>query len=263
VSQLTIAIEEAVDVLSCRPSALLSDIDGTLSRIVPRPQDAVVSERARESLRGLEDRLELVAVITARDETTARSLVGIDSLTYVGNYALDPVRAHDLATSEFAAARTRALSFVGELPGVEYEEKGVSFALHYRNTDDPDAARDVLLATVTPLAHAAGARIIEGKRVVELVPGGLPDKGTAIAGLLLERGSRGAVYLGDDMPDLAVYQELRRRRESGDFPSLGIAVVDNETAAEIIEAADLTLAGVDEVEAFLEGLVERLGRAER
>ena len=47
------------------------------------------------------------------------------------------------------------------------------------------------------------------------------------------------------------------------MPSLGIAVVDGETAAEIIEAADLTLAGVDEVEAFLEGLAAELGRAGR
>jgi trehalose 6-phosphate phosphatase len=138
------------------------------------------------------------------------------------------------------------------------EEKGVSFALHYRNCDNPAEARARLLALVEPLASDIGARILEGKRVLELVPAGLPDKGTAVAKLLLENSIRGMVFLGDDFSDTAVFHEIVRRREIDGKPGCSIAVVDSETDLAVRQSADLTLEGVSEVEAFLELVAQAL-----
>jgi trehalose-phosphatase len=102
--------------------------------------------------------------------------------------------------------------------------------------------------------------VIEGKRVLELVPAGLPDKGSAVSKLARERGLRGIVFIGDDFSDVAVFREITRRREEEGLPGLGIAVVDAETEEAVREAADAELAGVDEVEEFLAALAQALAK---
>lgn len=236
--------------LDFRPSALITDIDGTISRIAPRPDEAYVSEAARTSLKSISEELALVAVVTAREEPVARRMVGVEAVAYIGNYALHEGVAlgHDLKQ-----AKEQITSQLADLPCVELEEKGISFALHYRNCDE-EGIRERVLGLALPVATEAGARVIEGKRVIELVPAGLPDKGTAVAQLTRERGVQGVVFVGDDFSDVAVFREIRRRREEEGLPGFGIAVVDDETDGAVREAADAELAGVDEVEEFLAAL---------
>jgi trehalose 6-phosphate phosphatase len=234
----------------------MTDIDGTISRIAARPDEATVSQSARDSLRSISEKLALVAVVTAREEQVARSMVGLDSLAYIGNYALH--EGIDLGQG-LEQAKSQVQSQLIDLPCVELEEKGISFALHYRNCEE-EGIRERVLGLVLPVATEAGARVIEGKRVVELVPAGLPDKGTAVAGLLRERGVRGIVFIGDDFSDVAVFREITRRREEEGLPGLGIAVVDAETDGAVREAADEELAGVEEVEEFLAALAGVIGK---
>jgi trehalose-6-phosphatase len=47
------AVDAAVSVLRKRPSALISDIDGTLSPIVATPEEALVLPECRDGLRSL------------------------------------------------------------------------------------------------------------------------------------------------------------------------------------------------------------------
>ena len=113
------------------------------------------------------------------------------------------------------------------------------------------------MALVEPIVREAGARLVEGKQVIEVVPAALPGKDSAVANLTRERGLRGVVYLGDDVSDVAVFREIGRRREA-EAPGLAIAVVDQETRDEVRGGADATLAGVDAVEAFLTALARGL-----
>src|SRR3990172_12154603 len=83
-----IAVSRAAEVLAAAPAALISDVDGTISRIVSRPEAAVVSAGVQASLRCLAHELALVAVITARGEAAARRMGGGEELAYVGNHAL-------------------------------------------------------------------------------------------------------------------------------------------------------------------------------
>jgi trehalose 6-phosphate phosphatase len=252
VNDLRIAVEAAADVLAFAPAALVTDVDGTLSRIVSRPEYAVVEDTVRVSLLSLIQRLSLVAVVTAREESVARGMVGLPQLTYVGNYALDTESAEVVDEDDLDQARLLVRTLLEPFPCVEIEEKGVTFALHYRNCIDT-AMRERLLTLVTPVAAAAGAKVIEGKQVVELVPLRLPDKSVAVARLLREREIQGVVYLGDDVGDVPVFKQIAKRRALG-LPSLSLAVVDSETDESVLEAADLRLEGVDEVYAFLTAL---------
>jgi trehalose 6-phosphate phosphatase len=256
VSNVHEVVERAVSVLAARPSALVTDIDGTLSRIVLRPEDAYVSDVARAALRRLVARLDLVAVVTGRENDVARRMLGVEGITYVGSYAIkdgEPPAEVD----GIASAQRTVETYLPRLSGVTLETKDVSFALHYRNSPDPAAMRRRLLALLQPIAAAAGAKLMEGKLVVEIAPRALPDKGTAFASLMETAGIRGAAFAGDDLADTAIFREIRRRRARG-LPGLSIGVVDDETPAAVIETTDVQLRGVDEVEVFLAALADRL-----
>jgi trehalose 6-phosphate phosphatase len=253
------AVEAALRVLGERPSALVTDVDGTLSRIVSRPEDARVEETVRDSLRRMAGGLELVAVITGREESVARGMVGVDELTYVGSYAMDSTRG--LTFEAVAPALLLVEAGVAEMPCVELERKQVSFALHYRNCVDAERIGSELLEMLQPIVLATGTKLLAGKLVIEVAPEALPDKGTALTGLLLEHEIRGAVFVGDDLADAEAFGELRNRRAEGRAPGLCIAVVDDETPQAVRDVADLELRGVDEVERFLEMLAERLSRS--
>jgi trehalose 6-phosphate phosphatase len=250
------AVEAALKVFTARPSALVTDVDGTLSRIVSRPEQARVEEAARRSLRRLSELLDMVAVITGREESVARGMVGVDTLTYVGSYALDATRG--LTFDQVAPALTRVEESLAELPCVELERKQVSFALHYRNCVDSERIGAELFELLQPIALDTGTKLLEGKLVLEVAPVALPDKGTALTGLLLENEIRGAVFVGDDLADATAFRELRNRRADGTAPGLCLAVVDDETPQAVRDAADLELRGVDDVERFLDALAQRL-----
>lgn len=252
------AVQRAIEVLACRPSALVSDVDGTLSRIVANPPDAVVNESVKTELRRLLPLLDLIGVVTGRETDVARRMVGVEGLTYIGTYALQPGVLGPEAEGQVAAVREAVLPYMARLPCVTLEDKDVSFALHYRNCSDPAGVRARLVSVVEPIVVQSGAKMVEGKQVIEVVPRDLPDKGTAFARLLADRRIDGAVFIGDDLGDTAAFREVRRRRSNGRHPGLAIAVVDAETPPAVRESADLALDGVDEVEAFLKRLAMRL-----
>jgi trehalose 6-phosphate phosphatase len=251
-------LRSALDALAARPSALITDIDGTISPIVLVPDQATVGDTIKECLASLRSRLDLVAVITAREEPVARRMIGLDGLTYVGNYALDGDHG---GWAGYAGALASAKQALVSMPCVAVEEKGVSFALHYRNCEDA-GVREQLMSLAQPLADGNGGKLLQGKKVIELVPRSLPDKGTAIGRLIDEHGIRGLVYLGDDISDIAVFRELARRSDRDGLKAAGIAVVDDETDDEVRQSATLHLDGVTQVEEFLLALRASLAREE-
>jgi trehalose 6-phosphate phosphatase len=259
VDPVELAVEAAADVLAFAPAALVTDVDGTLSRIVSRPEDATVEAPIKASLRALLPRISLVAVVTGREELVARSMVGVPELVYVGNYAMEGAAAARLDEQDLLAARETVRLLLQPFECVEIEEKGVTFAMHYRNCDDPNM-RERILSLVEPVAAAAGGRILEGKQVVEMVPRSLPNKDTAVSHLLDQRNIQGVVYLGDDVSDVPVFREIRRRRTVEGMPGLAVAVIDGETHPSVLENADVQLKGVDKVTSFLAGLANLDGR---
>jgi trehalose 6-phosphate phosphatase len=246
-------LDAAIDVLCLRPSALLTDVDGTLSRIVPKPDDACVEPAISRSLEVLHARLSLVAIVTARQKDVAEKMVGVPGLKYIGHYGLasgDGVGG----VGEIERMKVFVRPRMREFPCVMFEDKGLSFAIHYRNCAQPEEVREQLLEVLDPVAREAHARLVEGKRVIEMVPGPLPDKGHAVRELQRDHHLNGILYLGDDVGDIAVYSELSRRRREEGLPSFAIAVVDAETDVRVIEAADATIPGVDAVQELLEAL---------
>jgi trehalose 6-phosphate phosphatase len=209
-------------------AALFLDVDGVLAPIVPRPEDARVPEDTRAELRRLHARYALIACISGRAGDDAKRTVGVPELTYVGNHGLELE-----PTANEWAVRLHELLATIKWPYVE--DKGLTAALHFRNVADEATARGEL-DEIAVRAQQAGFVARYGRKVLELVPPLEANKGTAVRGVLDERGLRRALYAGDDTTDLDAFAALEQI-ELG----IRVAVLSTEGPSELRRTADLVL----------------------
>jgi trehalose 6-phosphate phosphatase len=220
-------------------SALVLDVDGTLAPIVARPELALVPAETRAELARLARRYLLVACVSGRAGDDARRLVGVDGIELVGNHGLelDP-RAHELA-DEIARFRDGV--------GLPVEDKVLSLTYHYREAEDEAAAR-ADLEEVARRAREAGFDARWGRKVLEIRPHVEADKGTAVRTLVGRSGAELGLYAGDDTTDLDGFAGLR---SLGLEHAVCVAVASDEGPAELREAADLVVAGPEELVGLL------------
>jgi trehalose-phosphatase len=220
-------------------SALVLDVDGTLAPIAPRPELAAVPAETRAELERLVGRYLLVACVSGRAGEDARRLVGVDGIELVGNHGLelDP-RAHELA-GEIERFR--------DAVALPVEDKTLSLTYHYREAEDENAAR-AELEEVARRAGEAGFDARWGRKVLEIRPAVEAHKGTAVRALVERSDARLGLYAGDDTTDLDGFAGLR---SLGLVRAVCIAVASAEGPAELRQAADLVVAGPEELTGLL------------
>lgn len=243
---------------------LVTDMDGTISHIVLKPEDAVVTTRSLALLASLREKLALLAVVSGRPAQNVRAQVGLSGLEYVGNHGLErwvngEVHYNAALTAylphlEASVAKLRQIS----LSGTQVEDKGVTVTIHYRQSENPAEARESLRPLVRQIASREGLDFFEGRMIFELRPPVKADKGIAFAELVQEFALDGVIYLGDDTTDLAALTMARRLRDEGICYALGVGVLSDDHPAALPETADLLAAGVDDVEQLLTWLLDHL-----
>jgi trehalose 6-phosphate phosphatase len=258
-------VQRVVDLMKDGRAGLVTDIDGTISPIELRPEDAHVLPRARDALANLRDVLTLVAVVSGRTVADARRMVGIDGLTYVGNHGLEiGTRTGSQIVPEarpwvprLAAALDDVTRQI-QIPGVLVENKGASGSLHYRLAADPDHARTALLAILARRAKSSGLRIEEGRMVINVLPPLTVSKGSAVTWLMRKHHLQRLVYIGDDVTDAHAFAAVTAMRQADNVQTLSIAVVGDETPPSVRRLADTTVASVAAVADLLDQASERL-----
>jgi trehalose 6-phosphate phosphatase len=228
-------------------AGIFLDFDGSLSPIVAHPELAGPVDGAREALAALVERYRLVAIVSGRPAEELVHRLDVAGLTYAGLYGIEEA-ADDLTVSLLPAVQRAAEG----VDGARVEDKRVSIAVHYRQSRDPAAARRALVTALEPLAVDSGLKLAEGKKVLELVPVDVPLKGGAVERLARANGVAAALYAGDDVADLEAFAALDRLGASG-VPTVKVAVLGDETPAELIASADIAVDGPS-------GLVEVLRR---
>src|SRR5262249_40422089 len=145
---------------------LISDIDGTISRVAPTPSEARVSPACLESLSILSQKLPLVALVTGRSVADARRMIDLPNVAYVGNHGLEEWRDGASIILPQAARfahripdAMRRIQAKVNIDGLLFENKGVTGSIHYRLTPDPEAARKELLAAVEPMSEIFDFRV--------------------------------------------------------------------------------------------------------
>jgi len=258
---------EALEPLRENPAcaAVLLDIDGTLAPIVRHAADAHVPEATRALLIEIAKRYRIVGCVSGRRAATARQIVAIGTIAYIGNHGgellrpgttrpeVDPdVAAWTARVREFAA---RAYTSEHQRIRVRSEDKDSIAAFHWRGAPDEEGAA-AAVGKIARLAEQEGFAIHWGRKVLEVRPPVALDKGLGIATLLRGAPVTAALYVGDDTTDLDAFRGLRRLVGSGALASaLCVAVSSDEAPPELAQEADLTVDGTRGVRELLEALL--------
>lgn len=191
--------------LSFDTTALFLDLDGTLARFRPRPDDVGPDPARNALLRGLQDALAgRLAIVSGRAIDDVDRILDASVIAVAGVHGLerrlpDGARADAAPHPRLAEARARLETFAAARAGLLVEPKPVSVALHYRGA--PDRGPDVR-ALASLIASETGLKLQQGAMVAELrTPG--PNKGDVVRDLLAAPPFAGAtpIFVGDDVTD--------------------------------------------------------------
>lgn len=226
-------------------AGLFLDFDGTVSEIAPTPEEARPLSGVGALLGDLARSFQLVAVVTGRRAAeVSRLLDAPPDVRVFGLYGLEESGAGDggdrSPSEEILTEVERAAALV---PGSTIEHKGPQVAVHYRASADREAARRILLERLGTVAERHGFRVMEGKRVVELAPGGSPDKGDVIERLASSERLRHVLYAGDDVADIHAFDVVDRLAGVAGAIGVKVAVRSAETPERLLEAADMVVDG--------------------
>lgn len=244
--------------LSNHSLALFLDYDGTLTPIVNRPEDAILSEQMRSRLQQLAD-CTTVAVVSGRDLADVRERVGLSNLHYAGSHGFDMLSADGTHTQQpeaqsslpdLDAAERQLRDRLEPIAGVQVERKEFAIAIHYREAAESE---------VEPIADRVDAALSDhpqlrkrdGKKIFELQPDIPWDKGRAVFELLnqlqLDRSEVMPMYIGDDTTDEDAFRALRDR-------GIGIRVGRPDQPTD----ADYYLQNSEQVQQFFQALLQQL-----
>jgi len=258
---------EALEPIRCDPthSAVLLDIDGTLAPIVRHAADAHVPEATRTLLIEIARRYCVVGCVSGRRAATARQIVAIGTIAYIGNHggellrprATSPEVDPDVAdwtarVREFAA---RAYTAEHQRIRVRSEDKDAIAAFHWRGAPDEHLAA-AAVREIARRAEEEGFAVHWGRKVLEVRPPVALDKGLGITALLRGAPVSAALYVGDDTTGLDAFRALRSLAQSGELASaVCVAVSSDEAPPELAQEADLTVDGPGGVRGLLEALL--------
>lgn len=251
--------------LAGRRPAVFLDYDGTLTPIVDRPEDAVISEGMCNAVRRLAERTK-VCVVSGRDRPAVTQWMNIDGLVVAGSHGFDigngatgAVRYEAVVGFEdlLSTVTQRLRCEVEPVQGAIVEPKRFSVAVHYRLV--PAGQHTVVKAVVDAVLadYPELLKITPGKMVYEIQPQVDWDKGRAVQylrhALRVDGEEFAPLYLGDDLTDEDAFAALH-----GPLNGWGIGVVvadvDDPGEADRMTAADFMLNATGEVEQFLNTL---------
>jgi trehalose 6-phosphate phosphatase len=197
--------------------ALFLDFDGTLTGLRARPGDVSLNPATRRALLQLACRRRVkVWVISGRKLADVRERIRVPGIHYLGLHGAER-DGHGLsgeaALTEPSRSSLRcALALLNQrlagTPGLWVEDKGETFALHYRGATDSSIreARAALESVLEPLVDRL--RVIEGDRVLEVLPREFTGKGVAARREWLTLTQAVPVYIGNDGTDEPAFAAL-------------------------------------------------------
>jgi len=230
------------------------DYDGTLTPIVERPELAVISEDMRQTVKQLAEKY-TVAIVSGRMREDVQNLLGIENIFYAGSHGFD-IAGPGFSMVQHEAEKTIHIvdkvivhlkKELGTIDGVIIEEKKFSVAVHYRLVDEKHLPQIIrVVEEVVKSEHSL--RLMNGKKVFEILPNIEWDKGKAIrwimSALKITWLKSSVIYIGDDVTDENAFRFIRTR-------GTGI-LVDESTRP---SAADFQVSIPDEVKTLFEKII--------
>jgi trehalose 6-phosphate phosphatase len=208
------AVVEAFAHLDVKSIALLLDVDGTLIDIGPTPHEVHVSEDLCRSLRRL-----LALTGGALALVSGRPIADLDRL--FAPLKLPAIGGHG---AEMRVQGTKIVNAAEPLPqglrrylaeaaaagsGIVAEDKGYSFALHYRQAPQLEDRLRAHVAAGRAAYPGEATEVLRGKAMFEVKRPNI-SKGEGVRELMRQPpfAGRTPVFLGDDVTDETVFAML-------------------------------------------------------
>lgn len=245
-------------------TAIVTDIDGTISEIAPKPDEAVVTESMQNALVKLNEKFRLVAVISGRSVLNAREMVGAEGLLYVGNHGMEFLKNNHISMDPQVEKYIPQIKKTGkkvkkgdlsDINGLMFEDKGICYSIHYRLSNSPEKVREKILNTLHNDPECKKLKISEGRRLVELKPPVRSDKGTILDNIIQQYNLEKIIYLGDDITDADAFNRLKELENGGKIKGAGVCVYSNEIPSYVKKDASFFVNDVDEVLKFFQWLL--------
>lgn len=259
--------------LRMTPRGLCTDIDGTISSTAPTVDAAVVQPEMRQLLRDLAARFDLVATVSGRAVEDQRRLIGIPHVWHVGHHGYEWEEL-DTSTGErrsillpeaapylpsIASALDEIEADLGpRVPGLWMERKGITGGIHWRLSDEQDAAEQLCTPIVRRIATEHGLRTREGKLAIELFPPIVTDKGQGLRRLIQRHHLKSVFYLGDDVSDADAFAAVQQLREQGECEGVAIGVLTADSPQLLSEWADFMVRGTSGVRTLMRWILRTL-----
>ena len=255
--------DQLKDKIAGRKPLLILDYDGTLSPIVPNPDEAILPDASRQSLIKLAT-ITPVAVISGRDRKDVESKVALPQLIYAGSHGLDmagpkgldiPQKVDETALKALHTAAYNLQQQLEKVKGCIVEAKKYAIAVHFRNVAEEEV-EEVIEAVSKELAKHPSLKKGTGKKILELKPAIDWHKGRAslwlFEALKLKDSNSIPIFIGDDITDEDAFASLH---QSG----IGILVGSHGEQT----AASFSLEDTEAVQKWLERLYELISSFER
>lgn len=231
------------------------DFDGTLTPIMPRPIDAVLSEDTRGLIQKLAtvDKY-IVAIVSGRGLRDLKNMVGVKNIFYAGNHGCEIYgRGMNFVHPECLAFEQALKKIVKELnvklahiKGVFIENKKYTASVHYRGVFEKEQPKVVdAFYDIVDKYMKDNIKVTTGKKVLEIRPKLDWHKGHAIKKIISYTGKRKYIscFVGDDTTDEDAFNVLRD-------DDIGIRVGNVSTSS-----AKYYCSSVDDVKKILEGFL--------
>ena len=231
------------------------DYDGTLTPIVSRPELAVISSDMQDTVKKLSQKY-ITAIVSGRMREDVEKLVGISGLIYAGSHGFN-IKGPEVVMVESQAEKSIPLvskvieKLKKELVGIEgviIEEKKFSTAVHYRLVKEAEKNLKIRNLVREIIQENKTLRLMEGKKVFEILPAIDWNKGKAVRWVMDSLGINwqdySVVYIGDDTTDEDAFRTVCTRGTS-------ILVSDKDK----FSAADFMVSSPKEVKELFERIL--------
>ncbi len=201
--------------------ALLLDVDGTIIDIGPSPFEVHVPVELCRSLERLLVRTNgALALVSGRPIRDLDKLISPLTLPAIGGHGAEMrLGGRDIVTSVEALPKAMRQQLALAAPpgsGVVIEDKGYSFALHFRQSPQQEARLRALIARARAEFSGEAVEVLLGKAMFEVKRPGI-SKGEAVRKLMAlpPFAGRTPVFIGDDVTDESVFAALPRLNGKG------------------------------------------------
>ncbi len=220
--------------VATKDCAFFLDFDGTLADIAPQPDLVKVDPELVQILQQLQKACDgALAIISGRAIATIdhylqplkAATAGIHGAEF--RFADGTLERAPVSQQDLARAKQLAQEFAGKHQGVLFEDKEISFSLHFRQAPQFEGQVEAFMTELVP-ARLSSYELQRGKKVIEAKPQGC-NKGEAIRRFMAQPPFRGKqpVYAGDDVTDEDAFGVVNA------LGGLSVKIGEGETQAQL------------------------------